>query len=72
MLFPLRYWPPGEFPPVDVWVNGRVLEERLEFRGIVVGGVEESFERPDAGALFLEKLDDCFSFPLVGGGGVRR
>ena len=68
----MRRWAPVELSPIDVWVDGRVLEECLEFRGIVVGGVEESFERPDAGALFLEKLDDCFSFPLVGGGGVRR
>ena len=70
-MFPLRYWAPVELSPIDVWVDGRVFEERLEFRGIVVGGVEESFERPNAGAFFLEKLDDCFSFPLVGGGGVR-
>ena len=39
---------------------------------IVVGGVEEAFERPDAGALFLEKLDDCFSFSLIGSGGVQQ
>ena len=71
-MFPLRRWTPVELSPVDVWVDGRVFEERLEFRGIVVGGVEEAFERPDAGALFLEKLDNRFSFPLVGGGGVRR
>ena len=70
-MFPLRHWSPGEFSPVDVWVDGRVLEERLEFCGIVIGGVEESFERPDAGALFFEKLDDRFSFPFVGGSGVR-
>ena len=71
-MFPLRHWAPGERSPVDVWIDGRVFKERLEFCGIVVGGVEESFERPDAGALFLEKFDDRFSFPLVGGGGVRR
>ena len=59
-------------PPVDVWVDGQVLEEHLEFCSIVVSGVEEAFERPDAGTLFLEKLDNRFSFPLVGGGGVRR
>ena len=66
-MFPLRHWAPGERSPIDVWVNGRVLKERLEFRSIVVGGVEESFERPDAGALFLEKLDNRLSFPFVGG-----
>ena len=71
-MFPLRHRSPGEFSPIDVWVDGRVLEERLEFRGVVVGGVKEAFERPNAGAFFLEKLDNCFSFPLVGGGGVRR
>ena len=68
-MFPLWHWSPGEFSPIDVRVDGRVFEERLEFRGIVVGGIEESFERPDAGALFLEKLNNRFSFPLVGGGG---
>ena len=63
----MRRWAPVELSPIDVWVDGRVLEERLEF-----GGIEESFEHPDAGVLFLEKLDDHFSFPLVGGGGVWR
>ena len=71
-MFPLRHWSPGEFSPVDIGVDWRVLEERLEFRGIVVGSVEEAFERPDAGAFFFEKLDNRFSFPLVGGGGVQR
>ena len=71
-FFPLRRWAPVELSPVDVWVDGRVLKECLEFCGIVVGGVEELFEHPDAGTLFLEKLNNCFSFPLVGGGGVRR
>ena len=66
-MLPLRHWSPGEFSSVDVWVDGRVLKECLEFCGI-----KESFKCPDAGVLFLEKLDDCFSFPLVGGGGVRR
>ena len=71
-MFPLWHWAPGEHSPVDVWVDGRVLEEHLEFCGIVVCGIEESFEHPNAGALFLEKLDNHFSFPLVGGGGVWR
>ena len=71
-MFPLRQWSPGEFSPVDVWVDWRVFEERLEFCGIIVGSVKESFERPNTGALFFEKLDDRFSFPFVGGGGVRR
>ena len=70
-LFPLRRWAPVELSPVDVWVDGRILEERLEFRGVVVSGVEESFEHPDAGVLFFEKLDNHFLFSLVGGGGVR-
>ena len=69
-MLPLRHRSPGEFAPVDVWVDGQILEERLEFHGVVISGVEESFERPDVGALFLEKLDNRFSFPLVGGGGV--
>ena len=71
-LFPLQHRSPGEFSPIDIWVDWRVLEERLEFHSIVVSGIEESFERPNAGAFFLEKLDNCFSFSLVGGGGVRR
>ena len=71
-LFPLRHWSPVEFSPVNVIVDGRVLEERLEFLGVVVSHLEESFECPDAGAFFFEELDDCFSFPLVGGGGMRR
>ena len=70
-LLPLRHRSPGEFSPVDVWVDGQILEERLEFCGIVVSGVEELFERPDVGTFLLEKLNDRFSFPLVGGGGVR-
>ena len=71
-MFPLRHWSPGELSPIDVRVDGRVFEERLEFCGIVVGGIKKSFEHPDAGAFFFEKLNNRFSFPLVGGGGVRR
>ena len=70
-MFPLRHWSPGEFSPVDVWVDGRVLVEGVEGGSIVVRHLEEAFERPDAGALFFEKLDDRFSFPFVGGSGVR-
>ena len=66
------HWAPVEFSPVDVWVDGRVLVEGVEHGGIVVRHLEEVFERPDAGAFFFEKLDDCFSFPLVGDSGMRR
>ena len=62
---------PVEFSPVDVWVDGRVLVEGVEGGGVVVRHLEEAFERLDVGALFFEKLDDRFSFPFVGGGGVR-
>ena len=71
-LFPLWHWSPVELSPVDVWADGGILEERLEFSGIVVSHLEESFERPDAGAFFFEELNDRFSFLLVGGGGVRQ
>ena len=71
-LFPLWCWTPVELSPIDVWVDGRVLEEGVERGGVVVRHLEEAFERPDAGALFFEKLDNRFSFPFVGGGGVRR
>ena len=67
----MRRWAPVELSPVDVWIDGRVLVEGVEGGGVVVCHLEEAFKRPDAGALFLEKLDDCFSFPFVGGGGVR-
>ena len=70
-LFPLWHQPPGERSPVDVWVDRRVLEEGLLLSCIVIGQFEEPFERPDPGMFFLEKLNDCFLFPLVGGGGVR-
>ena len=70
-MFPLRRWAPVELSPVDVWVDGRVLVEGVECGGIVVCHLEEAFERPDAGALFFEKLDNRFSFSFVGGGGVR-
>ena len=70
-MFPLRRWAPGEFSPIDVWVDGRVLVEGVEGGGVVVRHLEEAFERPDAGALFFEKLDNRFSFPFIGGGGVQ-
>ena len=71
-LFPLRRWAPVELSPVDVWVDGRVLEEGVERGGVVIHHFEEALERPDAGTFFFEELNDCFSFPFVGGGGVRR
>ena len=71
-LFPLRRWAPVEFSPIDVWVDGRILVEGVECGGVVVRHLEEAFERLDAGTLFFEKLDNRFSFPFVGGGGVRR
>ena len=71
-LFPLQHWSPGEFSPIDVWVDRRVLKEGVECGGVVVRHLEEVFEHPDAGTLFFEKLDNCFSFPFVGGGGVQR
>ena len=58
-LFPLRRWAPVELSPIDVWVNGRILKEHLEFRGIVVSGIEELFECPDASTLFLEKRGEA-------------
>ena len=70
-MFPLWCWAPVELSPVDVWVDGRVLEEGVERGGVVVRHLEEALERPDAGALFFEKLDNRFSFSFVGGGGVR-
>ena len=71
-LLPLQHQSPGKLSTINIWVDGRVLKEHLEFGGVVVGSLEESFEHPNVGALFLEKLDDRFSFPLVGGGGVWR
>ena len=71
-LFPVRHWSPGEFSPIDVWVDRRVFKEGVECGGVVVHHLEEAFERPDGGVLFFEKLDDRFSFPFIGGGGVRR
>ena len=67
----MRRRSPGEFSPIDVWVNRRVLEEGVECGGVVVRHLEEAFERPDVGALFFEKLDNHFSFPFVGGRGVQ-
>ena len=66
----MRCWAPVELSPVDVWVDGRVLEEVVQLGCIVIGHFEEPSEHLDAGALFLEKLDDRFSFSAVGGGGV--
>ena len=66
-MFPLQRWAPVVLSPVDVWVDGRVLEEGVECGGVVVRHLEEAFEHPDAGTFFLEKLDDCFSFPFCGG-----
>ena len=68
----MRRWAPVECSPIDVWVDGQVLIEGVERGGVVIHHLEEAFERPDAGALFFEKLDNRFSFPFVGGGGVRR
>ena len=67
-MFPLRRWAPVELSPVDVWVDGRVLEEGVECGGVVVRHLEEALECLDVGVLFFEKLDNCFSFPFVGGG----
>ena len=69
-LFPLQCGSPGNFSPVDVDVDGQILEEGVELGGVVICHVEETFEHLDSGALFLEELDDCLLFPLVGGGGV--
>ena len=63
-------WPPVELSPVDIWINGQVLEEGVEFGGVVIHHAEEMLERLDSGMLFLEELNDCLLFPLVGGGGV--
>ena len=71
-MIPLRRWAPVELSPVDVWVDGRVLEEGMERGGVVIRHFEETLERPDAGMLFFEKLDDHFSFSFIGGGGVRQ
>ena len=71
-LFPLQCGSPVDFSPVAIGADGRVLEEGVELSGIVVRHVEESLERLDVGVLFLEELDNCLSFPLVGGGGVWR
>ena len=70
-MLPLRRWAPVELSPVDVWVDGRVLVEGVERGGVVICHLEEAFERPDAGALFFEKLDNRFSVSFIGGGGVR-
>ena len=70
-FFPLRRWSPVEFSPIDVWVNGRVLKEAVQLGCIVVGHFKKLFEHPDPGTFFLEKLDNCFSFSAVGGGGVQ-
>ena len=68
----MRCWAPVKLSPVDVWVDGRVLEEVVQLGCVVVGHFEEPSERLDPGALFLEKLDNRFSFSAVGGRGVQR
>ena len=70
-MFPLRRGSPVDISPIDVGAGRRILEERVEFSGVVVRHVEETLERLDSGALFLEELDNRLSFPLVGGRGVR-
>ena len=70
-LFPLRHWSPVNLSPVDIGADGRVLEEGVEFGGIVVHHVEEPSEHLDASALFLEELDNRLLFPLVGSRGVQ-
>ena len=69
-MFPLQHWSPVNLSPVDIGADGRVLEEGVEFGGIVVHHVEEPSEHLDVSALFFEKLDDHFSFPFVGSRGV--
>ena len=69
---PIAALGPSGASPIDIWVDGRVLVEGVECGGVVVRHLEEAFECPDAGAFFFEKLDNRFSFPFVGGGGVRR
>ena len=64
--------PPVDFSPVDIIVDGQVLEEGVEFGGIVIRHLKEPSERLDVGALFFEELDDHLSFPLVGVGGVQQ
>ena len=71
-MFPLWCQSPVEFSPVDIWVDGRVLEEAVQLCCIVVSHFEKLFERPDPGAFFLEKLENRFSFSAVGGGGVQQ
>ena len=70
-LFPLWHRSPVDFSPVDIIADGRVLEEGVELGGVVICHIEELFEHLDVGTLFLEELDNCLSFPLVGIGGVR-
>ena len=70
-MFPLQHGSPVDFSPVDIVADGRVLEEGVELGGIVVHHVEEPFECLDVGTLFLEELNDCLSFPLVGSRGVQ-
>ena len=68
----MRRWSPVDFSPIDVDADGRVLEEGVELGGVVIHHVEETLECLDSSMLFLEELDNCLSFPLVGGGGVQR
>ena len=70
-LFPLQCGPPVEFSPIDVNIDGRVLEEGVEFGGVVVHHVEETLERLDSCVFLFEELDDCLLLPLVGDAGVR-
>ena len=63
---------PGNFSPVDVDIDRQILKEGVELGGVVIRHVEEPFECLDAGVLFLEELNDCLSFPLVGSGGVQQ
>ena len=42
----------------------------MELGSVVVSHLKELSEHLDVGALFFEKLNNCFSFPLVGGGSV--
>ena len=71
-LLPLQHRSPVELSPVDVWVDGRVLEEGVELGSIVVHHLEETLERLDLCTFLLEELDDCLPLSLIGDGGVRR
>ena len=68
----MQHRSPVELSPVDVWVDGRVLEEGVELGSIVVRHLEETLERLDLCVFLLEELDDCLPLSLIGDGGVRR